>query len=554
MLRRRERLLPAAAFLALAAVGVLVLVLLTTAANNGRQALEDAVLAEVQAYARSQDAAAAGQLASFSSLLVGLTADFDIEFEVGSEADLEALADLVRLVELIPEFRTGFFLTDADGVVTQGFRVRPDALGEPVARPGMDALLPALRGMDRPLLPGGPLPLGPGVTSDLPNTAFVLALRDPATSELRGTFVLESEVSAESGLNKEIAELGRGETGEIVVFDQTGGVIAASNPSLVAQQVPDEAFRTLEPGVHRRDGQVQVIDDVPAAGWRIAFTQDSDEFDEGLAGPLQRVGLVIVVVFLVVGILSFLALARRLQAAREEQDRLQRLSETQEEFISIVSHELRTPVAGVLGFLQTTMDHWDSMTDTERFNALRRSASNARRLQGLTRDVLDSQAVESGRMSYVMGDADLAEEVNVAVEAASAMYPRLTVSAELDARRVPVVVDVDRIQQVLTNLLDNAAKSSPPSGTVTVRLWEDGPRALVSVSDEGPGLSADLQDRVFDKFVRGRDSNVSGTGLGLYISRQILDAHGGEIHVETGEAGGATFTFSLPVATAAAPR
>src|SRR3546814_6837004 len=97
-------------------------------------------------------------------------------------------------------------------------------------------------------------------------------------------------------------------------------------------------------------------------------------------------------------VLTFLALARRLQAAREEQERLQRLSETQEEFNSIVSHELRTPVAGVLGFLQTTMDHWSSMTDTERFNAVRRSASNARRLQGLTRDVLDSQAVESGRM------------------------------------------------------------------------------------------------------------------------------------------------------------
>ena len=358
----------------------------------------------------------------------------------------------------------------------------------------------------------------------------------------------------DSQFNVEVAELGRGETGELIVFDGRGGVIAASNPSLVAQQVPDEAFLTLEPGVHRRDGQVQVLADAPVAGWRIAFTQDSDEFDEGLAGPLQQVGLVIVAVFLVVGVLSFLALARRLQAAREEQERLRRLSETQEEFISIVSHELRTPVAGVLGFLQTTMDHWGAMTDTERFNAVRRSASNARRLQGLTRDVLDSQAVESGRMSYAMADADLADEVNVAVEAAAAMYPRLTIATDLDVDRVPVVVDVDRIQQVLTNLIDNAAKASPPNGTVTVHVWRDGEQALVSVTDEGPGLSAELQDRVFDKFVRGRDSNVSGTGLGLYISRQIVDAHGGDLRVEAGETGGATFTFSLPVAAAAVPR
>jgi signal transduction histidine kinase len=154
-------------------------------------------------------------------------------------------------------------------------------------------------------------------------------------------------------------------------------------------------------------------------------------------------------------------------------------------------------------------------------------------------------------MSYAMGDADLVEEVSVAVEAASAMYPRLTIVADVDSERVPVVIDVDRIQQVLTNLLDNAAKSSPPNGTVTVRLWEEGEQAMVSVSDQGPGLSAELQDRVFDKFVRGRDSNVSGTGLGLYISRQILDAHDGEIQVETGASGGATFTFSLPTAPVA---
>jgi signal transduction histidine kinase len=552
MLRRRERLLPAAAFLALAAVGILILVLLTTAVDNGREALEEAVQSEVEATARSQNAGASSQLQTFASLLASLTAE--LEFEVGSEADLAALDGLIRLVELSDELRTGFFLTDADGVITQGFRVPDDALGESLQRPGVDRLLEDMQAGEGPFESGGPLPLGPGITSDLPNTASMIAIRDEDTGGLRGTFVVESEVSTTSLFNVEVAELGRGNTGELIVFDRLGGVIAASNPSLVAQRVPDEAFIDLPSGVHRRNGQVQVLADAPVAGWRIAFTQDSDEFDGGLAGPLQQVGIVIVVVFLLVGVLTFLALARRLQAAREEQERLRRLSDTQEEFISIVSHELRTPVAGVLGFLQTTMDHWDSMTDTERFNALRRSASNARRLQGLTRDVLDSQAVESGRMSYAMGEADLAEEVAVAVEAATAMYPRLTIEAQIEAGDVPVVVDVDRIQQVLTNLLDNAAKSSPPNGTVTVRLSREDHRAFVSVSDEGPGLSPELEDRVFDKFVRGRDSNVSGTGLGLYISRQILDAHDGEIHVEAGESGGATFTFSLPVVATGVPR
>jgi signal transduction histidine kinase len=545
MLRRRERLVPAAAFLVLAAVGALVLLLLTTAVDNGRDALEEAVLSEVEANARSQDLRVESQGEQISRLVGGRSFDFAID----SPSDEAAFADLVQLVEGT-DIRTGFFLTDADGIVTQGARLAPGAIGEPLDRPGFDELLRSLAADVQ--LPGGWLPMAPGITSELPNTAFVLAVHEDG--ELRGTFVFESEVSVRSSFNLEFSELGRGDTGELFVFDEGGAVIAASNPSLVAQQVPDEGLVDLESGIHRRNDEVQAIADIPAAGWRVAFTQDSEEFDQGLAGPLQQVGLVIVVVFLVVGVLSFLALARRLQTAREEQERLQRLSETQEEFISIVSHELRTPVAGVLGFLQTTMDHWDAMTDTERFNALRRSASNARRLQGLTRDVLDSQAVESGRMSYAMGDADLAEEVIVAVEAASALYPRLTIDAELESPHVPVVVDVDRIQQVLTNLLDNAAKVSPPNGTVTVRLRRDGDRATVSVSDQGPGLSSDLQDRVFDKFVRGRDSSVSGTGLGLYISRQILEAHDGDITVETAEAGGATFAFTLPVAAAGVPR
>ena len=546
MLRQRDRLLPAAAFLALFAIGVLVLVLVTNAVDSGRAALEDALVAEVQATARSQNARIESSLQSTPAFL----ANRDLEFEVGSEADLAEFSDIIDLLEDL-ELRTGFYLTDADGVVTQGMRIQDESqLGEPLERPGFQELLEQMEAGEAP--PVAYLPIAPGITTEVPTTAVLAAIFDEVgeTPVLRGTFVLESEVSVDTAFNREISELSRGDTGAFYVYDQQGLVVAATDPSLVAAEIPDDALLTLPDGLHRRNGQVQVVAPIPTAGWNIAFTQDADEFEEGLAGPLQQVGVIVVVAFLIVGVFTFFALARRLQSAREEQERLQRLSETQEEFISIVSHELRTPVAGVLGFLQTTMDHWDSMTDTERFNALRRSASNARRLQGLTRDVLDSQSVESGRMSYVKSDADLREEVSVAVEAARALYPRLDIEAVIETDHVPVVIDVDRIQQVLTNLLDNAAKASPPSGRVEVRLWRDDDRAMVSVSDQGPGLSADLHERVFDKFVRGRESSVSGTGLGLYIARQILVAHDGSISVESGPEGGATFTFELPVAAA----
>src|SRR3546814_13924549 len=130
MRRRREWLLPAAAVLALAAVGVLVLVLLTTAVENGRQALEESVLAEVQANARSQDAGVAAQLATFTSLLGDLTEGFEFKFTVGSASDLEGLGDLIRLLERSSDFRTGFYLTDASGVATRGSRVRGGPHGQ----------------------------------------------------------------------------------------------------------------------------------------------------------------------------------------------------------------------------------------------------------------------------------------------------------------------------------------------------------------------------------------------------------------------------------------
>jgi signal transduction histidine kinase len=262
---------------------------------------------------------------------------------------------------------------------------------------------------------------------------------------------------------------------------------------------------------------------------------------------LQRAGGIVVGAFLVLGAVAFLLLSRRLAAAREEQARLRRLNEQQEEFISIVSHELRTPVAGVLGFLQTTIDHWDAMTDSERSGAVLRAASNARRLQGLTRDVLDSQSVESGRMTYAMAPGDLHEELTVAVEAAQVLYPNQQFEASFDVDEARVHMDADRVQQVLTNLLDNAVRVSPPQQPIVLRLWVDDGRARISVHDRGPGLPPEMAERVFEKFVRGRGSTVSGTGLGLYIARQILEAHGGRIWVDSPPGEGATFTIELPL-------
>ena len=532
---RRDRLVPAIAFVLLASLGLLVLVLVTDAANSGRRALEQSLLAEVQAIARSQNARVESQLEGIRGL-----AGQDWELEPRSERDQAALEDLFDLVR--DSVRSGFYLTDEEGVITAGVNFVEPAVGARVDRPGVaEALEP-----DDPGRGGRYVPVqDEGFTTDVPNVALVFPIGPPGGPP-RGLFVFESEVVTDSAFNEEIAQLRRGETGEFSVFGPRGRVVASNDPSALARPVSEEMAQAPD-GLHHIGDDVVALADIPAADWRIAFRQERDEFEEGLTGPLQRVGTIIVVVFVFVGVVSFLALSRRLRVAREEQDRLRRLSASQEEFISIVSHELRTPVAGVLGFLQTTIDHWDAMTDAERSGAVLRAASNARRLQGLTRDVLDSQSVESGRMTYAMAPADLREEVEVAADSARALYPAQRFETVFHVDEARVRMDVDRIQQVLTNLIDNAVRVSPPDVPIELRLWTEAGTARVSVLDHGPGLPPDMIDRVFEKFVRGRSGTVTGTGLGLYIARRILEAHDGSISADSRPGEGAVFTVELPL-------
>jgi signal transduction histidine kinase len=298
--------------------------------------------------------------------------------------------------------------------------------------------------------------------------------------------------------------------------------------------------------VHRFDDRFVTISEVPTAGWRVVFRQDVDEFESPLADPVESVGRILVLLLLAAGFLLTVMLHRRLRNARAEQARLGQLNEAQQELISIVSHELRTPVAGVLGFLETSLDHWDTMDDSERRRAVGRAATNARRLQAMTRDVLDTQTVESGRLVHVMEPLDLRAELRTAVEASKELDPDRTFDLRVPDDPVLVAADADRLQQVLGNLLDNARKSSPAVEPIEVELERHGSVAEVAVIDHGAGIEQESIERIFDKFVRGRDEGVTGTGLGLYISRQIVDAHGGRIWAESGGAG-ATFRFTLPI-------
>ena len=544
MRRRAERLLPAAVLLGFLIAAILVSLLIQDAQDRAVDGLEEAAHNEVSTVAAGMAQRFGGQLASTSSALFG----FEFEATVGSAKDRETLQELDEL--LGPLLEAGFYITTLDGRLANGILIDDEMIGRRVDVEGLEAALAA------PELLGGRstiLPVGPGLTTDQPAQLNVVPILDAPLAQggrAIGALILESPVSAENAFNEEVRALRRGQTGQYLVFDRGGTVLAAGDPGLVAGPVP-ERLSSQAAGLHRAGGDLLIVAPIAAEqlGWTLVFTQDEDEFEEPLAGPLQTAGTILVIALLAAGFVMTLVLIRRLRNAREEQERLAQISAAQQELISIVSHELRTPVAGVLGFLETSLDHWETMDDTARRSAVSRAAANARRLQAMARDVLDTQNLEAGHLVQVLGPVQLVAEVQDAVEAQRDLDGERAFVVDTPDEHVWVQADADRVQQVLANLLENARKNAPVVSPVEVSLRVDGGEAVVTVRDHGPGITEEARDRIFDKFVRGRGESVTGTGLGLYISRQIVEAHGGRIWVDSAPGEGATFHFTLPLSS-----
>ncbi len=532
-MKARDRLLPLIAFLAVAAVAAIVVSLLGAATSDGSRALKDAKEAQVRSTATSFNA----RLESTFMSLAGLSArPWELQLDSASDqATLDTFA-------IDPDAASGYFLVDADDTVTSGVLLRPGVLGSTFAPPDWETTKQSLASLPALVLPVE----SEGLTTELASYSFVVPIRGEDQATVRGAFVFEQALTPDSAFNLEIRGLAddRARTAAWRFVDSDGSVVATTLSSGLGERASDVEPVDQEDGLVVDDGELVITASVPAVSWRVVFTQDEDEFVEPLAGPLQTAGLVLVLLLLAVGVLLTLVLARRLRRAREEEVRLRELHRAQEEFISVVSHELRTPVSGVLGFLQTTLDHWSTMSDDARQDAVRRAYSNARRLQATARDVLDTESLESGEFGYARHEIDLVDEIRTSVEAFETESTSITVTVP-DG---PVLVDADpdRIQQVLSNLLENAVKFASSDAPVRLDLQRGDGTARISVVDEGLGIEADQLERIFDKFVRTREGTVTGTGLGLYISRRIVDAHGGRIWAESTPGGATTFVVELP--------
>ena len=230
---------------------------------------------------------------------------------------------------------------------------------------------------------------------------------------------------------------------------------------------------------------------------------------------------------------------------------------SKDEFLSTVSHELRTPLNAMLGW--AAMLRSGSVEPGRTARAVEAIFNNATRQARLIEELLDVSRIVAGRASLDLQEVDLGESLRGAVEAMMPLAARKASRSGSRRRRTSsVVADPRRLEQVFLNLLSNALKFTPPGGRITVDIGVAGASAEVRVADTGAASTPAFLPHVFERF-RQADSattrRVGGLGLGLFIARQLVEAQGGTIRVESeGTGRGATFTVTLPAAVGRAPR
>jgi signal transduction histidine kinase len=232
---------------------------------------------------------------------------------------------------------------------------------------------------------------------------------------------------------------------------------------------------------------------------------------------------------------------------------LKKLNDIKTGFLNITSHELRTPMSSIKGYIQMMLKGNLGDITSEQKNALDVVQRNVTRLDNLIQDILDVSRLESGTMKFVSEETDiktLVKEIDDIMKS-SASVKQITIKTEINTELPTLIIDKDRIKQVVINLLNNAIKFSPEKSELTIRVRQDKENILFEVEDRGRGVPKDKQVRIFESFFQvdsESDVKFGGAGLGLAISRGIIIAHGGNIWVESeGVPGkGSIFKFTLP--------
>lgn len=216
------------------------------------------------------------------------------------------------------------------------------------------------------------------------------------------------------------------------------------------------------------------------------------------------------------------------------------------EIVSTVSHELRSPLTSVKGYTSLMLNRWDRLSDDQKKLMLEQVNHDADRVTRLITELLDISRLETGRLILRRQMVDLPELAASVVEKVSLEYPELEATTDFPDDFPQVYADPDKIEQVVTNLVENACKYASAQG-LRIHGTVGAGSVSVGVSDRGEGIPESDLPKVFTKFFRRSIGRPTGSGLGLWISRGLVESHGGELRADSKEGQGSTFRFTLPL-------
>jgi two-component system sensor histidine kinase KdpD len=245
------------------------------------------------------------------------------------------------------------------------------------------------------------------------------------------------------------------------------------------------------------------------------------------------------------------------QKAAEDTRLTMEVEQMRSSLLSAVSHDLRTPLASITGAASSLRSQWDRLTDNVREELLESISEEAERLSRLVDNLLDMTRFESGKVELRRDFCPLEEIVGSALQRLSHRLKDRPLTTHLPADLPPVFGDDVLLGQLVTNLLENALKYTPPGAPLELEAWSANGQVILEVRDRGPGLPPGEEDRIFEKFYRGASEripgNIRGAGLGLAICRAIVKAHEGSIQAFNRPDGGAVFRVLLPLAPLGKP-
>jgi len=367
-----------------------------------------------------------------------------------------------------------------------------------------------------------------------------------------------------------VADLPAGST--VVVVDAKG-VILSRTPEperYVGEAIPDtELARALAArpdgtadvagvdGIHRiygftrlHGGPVSVAVGIPTS---TAFADVNRVFWQNLIGLAVVGALALTAAWFFGTAFVVRPVTDAIRIERESVERLQQVDQLRSDFVSMVSHELRNPLATIRGFGQLLRDRPKTLDEATRAQASDVIVREVDRMASLVENVLDVSRMESDTFSYGFVPYDPRALLEDCVAETRASFPGRRIELDVPPGFPSASGDPDRLKQVVLNLISNACRYSPDTGAVTVRGTLDAGAYRVDVVDQGAGIAPESIGLLFQRFARIRTpdtAKVRGTGLGLYISRRIVEAHGGRIWVESEPGVGSTFSVSLPLAPA----